>query len=159
MSSANAEQLSFAASVINLGGSDTTGVGYDTNAKYLIPDFGRRDQSLQFELRAIKQSLQAYDLTAHTTGVTLTRKLSSSWTASVGGTTADEQVTQEWRAALLHSVRSAAERGLRLNQACFAARGTRAAEFRALVSVTPHSGDRPPQLPIHHHPGEGLRLL
>ena len=37
-----------AASVINLGGSDTTGTGYDTSVKYLIPDFLRRDQSLQF---------------------------------------------------------------------------------------------------------------
>ncbi len=91
----NADQLSFAASVINLGGSDTTAVGYDTNAKYLMPDFGRRDQSLQFELRAIRQSLQAYDLTAHTTSATLSRKLSSSWTVSIGGTTADEQVRQD----------------------------------------------------------------
>src|SRR5580692_3749021 len=67
----NAEQLSFAASVINLGGSDTTGVGYDTSVKYLMPDFGHRDQSLQFAVGAIKQSLQAYDQTALTTSVTL----------------------------------------------------------------------------------------
>jgi len=32
----NAEQLTFAASVINLGGSDTTGTGYDTSVK--LPD-------------------------------------------------------------------------------------------------------------------------
>src|ERR1700722_5922332 len=55
----NAEQLSFAASVINLGGSDTTGVGYDTSVKYLIPDFLHRNQSLQFTVSAIKQQLQA----------------------------------------------------------------------------------------------------
>jgi translocation and assembly module TamA len=91
----NADQLTIAASVIDLGGSDTTGTGYDTNAKYLMPDFGRRDQSLQFSVGAIKQSLQAYDQTARTTSVTLIRKLSSFWTVSVGGATTDEQIIQE----------------------------------------------------------------
>lgn len=90
----NAEQLSIAASVINFGGSDTKGVGYDTSAKYLMPDFGRRDQSLQFTVSALKQSLQAYDQTARATSVTLTRKISSVWSASVGGTTTDDQITQ-----------------------------------------------------------------
>jgi translocation and assembly module TamA len=91
----NADQLTLAASVIDLGGSDTTGTGYDTSAKYLIPDFGRRDQSIQFAVGAIKQSLQAYDQTARTTSVTLIRKLSSIWTVSVGGATTDEQIIQE----------------------------------------------------------------
>jgi translocation and assembly module TamA len=90
-----AQQLSVAASVINVGGSDSTGVGYDTNAKYLMPDFGHRDQSLQFAVAAIKQSLQAYDQTARTSSVTLTRKISSSWSVSVGGSTTDEQIIQE----------------------------------------------------------------
>ena len=91
----NADQLTLAASVIDLGGSDTTGTGYDTSAKYLIPDFGRRDQSIQFAVGALKQSLQAYDQTARTTSVTLIRKLSSVWTVSVGGATTDEQIIQE----------------------------------------------------------------
>lgn len=91
----NADQLNIAASVINLGGSDTTGVGYDTSAKYIKPDFGRRDQSLQFSVGAIKQSLQAYDQKALTGGVTLNRKLSSVWSASVGIVTAEEQINQE----------------------------------------------------------------
>ena len=90
----NAEQLSFAASVINLGGSDTTGTGYDTNVKYLIPDFLRRDQSLQFAISAIKQQLQAYDQKAQTAGVTLSRKLSSVWTVSAGLSTTDETIVQ-----------------------------------------------------------------
>jgi translocation and assembly module TamA len=90
----NAEQLSFAASVINLGGSDTTGTGYDTSVKYLIPDFLRRDQSLQFALTAIKQQLQAYDQTAQTASVTLSRKLSSVWTVSAGLSTTDETIQQ-----------------------------------------------------------------
>jgi translocation and assembly module TamA len=91
----NAEQLSLAARVINLGGSSTTGVGYDTSAKYLMPDIGRRDQSLQFAVGALKQSLQAYDQTARTSGVTLTRKISSIWSVSVGGATSDERIIQE----------------------------------------------------------------
>jgi translocation and assembly module TamA len=90
----NAEQLSFAASVINLGGSDTTGTGYDTSAKYLIPDFLHRDQSLQFAVSALKQQLLAYDQKARTASVTLTRKLSSVWTVSAGLSTTDETILQ-----------------------------------------------------------------
>ncbi len=90
----NAEQLSINASIINLGGSDTTGVGYDTGAKFMLPDFGRRDQTLQFNVGALKQSLEAYDQTARTAGVTLTRKLSSVWTVSLGAASADEQIIQ-----------------------------------------------------------------
>lgn len=90
----NAEQLSVKASANDLGGSDTTGLGYNTGVTYLMPDFGRRDQSLQFSVGALKQSLQAYDQTARTTGVTLIRKISSYWSASAGGTTTDEQVVQ-----------------------------------------------------------------
>jgi translocation and assembly module TamA len=91
----NAEQLAIAASVINLGGSAANGVGYDTSAKFTLPNFGRRDQSLQFAVGAIKQSLVAYDQKSLTAGVTLTRKLSSVWTASVGITAADEQILQQ----------------------------------------------------------------
>lgn len=90
----NAETLSFAASVINLGGSDTTGTGYDTSAKYLIPDFLHRDQSLQFAVTAIKQQLQAYDQKAQTASVTLSRKLSSVWTVSAGLSATDETILQ-----------------------------------------------------------------
>ncbi len=90
----NAEQLSFAASVINLGGSDTTGAGYDTSAKYLIPDFLHRDQSLQFTVSALKQQLLAYDQKAQTASVTLSRKLSSVWTVSAGLSATDETILQ-----------------------------------------------------------------
>jgi translocation and assembly module TamA len=90
----NAEQLTFAASVINLGGSDTTGTGYDTSVKYLIPEFLHRDQSLQFALTAIKQQLLAYDQTAKTASVTLSRKLSSVWSVNAGLSTTDERITQ-----------------------------------------------------------------
>jgi translocation and assembly module TamA len=90
----NAEQLSLAASLINLGGSDTTGVGYDTSVKLLLPDFGRRDQSLQFAVGAIKHSLWAYDQTAFTASVTLARKVSSNWSVSLAGAATEETVDQ-----------------------------------------------------------------
>jgi translocation and assembly module TamA len=90
----NAEQLSFAASVINLGGSDTTGAGYNTGVKYLIPEFLHRDQSLEFAVSAIKQQLLAYDQTAKTASVTVSRKLSSVWRVSAGLSTTEEQIIQ-----------------------------------------------------------------
>jgi translocation and assembly module TamA len=91
----NAEQLNLSATVINLGGTATTGIGYDTSAKYILPDFGHRDQSLQFAVGAIKQALQAYDQHALTSGVTLSRKLSTVWSASVGISAMHETITQE----------------------------------------------------------------
>jgi translocation and assembly module TamA len=70
--------------MINLGGTATTGLGYDTTAKYILPDFGGRDQSLQFALSGLKQDLQAYDQTAASAGVTFSRKLSSVWSFNAG---------------------------------------------------------------------------
>jgi translocation and assembly module TamA len=90
----NAEQLKIRASVIGLSGSDTTGAGYDTNAQFTKPDFLHRDQSLQLSVGALKQSLQAYDQTATTTGATVIRKLSSIWTVSAGLTTVNEKIIQ-----------------------------------------------------------------
>jgi translocation and assembly module TamA len=90
----NAEQFSISASVINLGGSATNGVGYDVPVRYILPDFGHRDQSLQFAVEALKQDLIAYDQTAIKTGVTLTRKLSSLWTVSAGVAATEESIDQ-----------------------------------------------------------------
>src|SRR6516165_11828417 len=91
----NAEQLNLSATVINLGGTATTGVGYDTSAKYVLPEFAHRDQSLQFAVGAIKQALQAYEQKAVTSGMTLSRKLSSVWTGTVGISAVRETITQE----------------------------------------------------------------
>lgn len=91
----NAEQLTLSAQVSELGGTASTGIGYDTSAKYLIPDFAHRDQSLQFAIAALKQQLQAYDQTAETSGVTLNRKISTSWSANVGISTEHETIIQE----------------------------------------------------------------
>ena len=90
----NAEQFSISASITGLGGSATNGLGYDVPIKYLLPDFGHRDQSLQFTVEALRQDLTAYDQTAIKTGVTLSRKLSSLWTVSAGVAAAEEHINQ-----------------------------------------------------------------
>ncbi len=94
--SGKADQLTLSATAINLGGgTSTTGIGYDTSAKYLIPDWKLRDQSLQVAVGALKQQLQAYDQNALTTGVTVSRKLSKIWSASAGVTAEEERIDQE----------------------------------------------------------------
>jgi translocation and assembly module TamA len=90
----NAEQFSVSASITGLGGSATNGLGYDLPIKYVLPDFGHRDQSLQFAVEALKQDLIAYDQTAIKTGVTLTRKLNSFWTVSAGVAATEEHINQ-----------------------------------------------------------------
>ncbi len=89
-----AEQLDLSASLINLNGSATNGIGYDTGAKLTLPQFLHSQQTLQISLDALKQSLVAYDQTAETAGITLTRTLSKVWSASIGFTTTQETITQ-----------------------------------------------------------------
>jgi translocation and assembly module TamA len=90
----NAEQFTASASITGLGGSATNGLGYDLPIKYILPDFGHRDQSLQFGVEALRQDLIAYDQTAIKLGVTLTRKLSSLWTVSAGVAATEEHINQ-----------------------------------------------------------------
>ena len=90
-----ADQLIVAGSVTNIDGKATTGIGYDTSVKYILPDFGRPDQSLQVSAGANHQALQAYDQRARTGGGTLTRRLTPRWTVSVGVTAANEQIIQD----------------------------------------------------------------
>jgi translocation and assembly module TamA len=89
-----AEQLDLKASIINLNGSATNGLGYDTSAKLTLPEFGHAEQNLQLSLTALKQDLIAYDQTAQIAAVTLTRTLSKVWTASVGFSTTEETISQ-----------------------------------------------------------------
>jgi len=90
----NAEQFNVSASITGLGGSATNGLGYDLPIKYILPDFGHRDQSLQFAVEALKQELVAYDQTAFKAGVTLTRKLDKNWTVSAGINATEETIDQ-----------------------------------------------------------------
>jgi translocation and assembly module TamA len=94
--SGNADSLALSASVINLGGGTATnGIGYDVNGKYQIPGWKVRNQSLQVQLGALRQSLDAYDQTALSTGFAVIRKLSSIWSVSAGFTAEREQIVQE----------------------------------------------------------------
>jgi len=90
-----AEQLNLGAAMTGLGGSDVNGLGYDFTAQFIRPDFLDRDQSLQIDLAALKQNLQAYDQTAQTAGVAINRKLGPEWRASVGINGERERIGQE----------------------------------------------------------------
>ena len=91
----NAEQLNVTASIINWGGSDTTGLGYELGATLNKPDFLRPDQSVQFSLNALKQDLIAYDQTAQIGGVTVSRKLTPFWSIGAGLTLEKETIFQQ----------------------------------------------------------------
>jgi translocation and assembly module TamA len=94
--SGHADSLTLSASAINLGGGTATnGIGYDINGKYLIPDFGRRDQSLQVSVGALSQSLIAYNQKAVSFGIALSRKLSNLWTISAGFGAQQEHIVQQ----------------------------------------------------------------
>src|SRR5262249_25542549 len=75
--SGKADSLTLAADAINLGGgTSSNGIGFDVSGKYVIPDWKVRHQSLQTSVGAIRQYLDAYDQTAYTAGVVVTRRLS-----------------------------------------------------------------------------------
>ena len=91
----NAEQLNLAAAATGLGGTAVRGLGYNFSAQLVQPDFLRRDQQLEYNLGALKQSLDAYDQTAQTAGVAVHRKLDPFWTVSLGLSGEQERITQE----------------------------------------------------------------
>jgi len=91
----NAEQLTLSASILNWGGSDTTGLGYELGANLSKPDFLRPDQTLQFSLNALQQNLIAYDQTAQIGGVAVQRKLSPIWSLGLGLTLEQEKILQQ----------------------------------------------------------------
>ncbi len=90
-----AEQLNLGAAVTQLGGSASRGIGYNATATLLKPDVLRRNQSVQVNLQAVKESLDAYDRTAILGGVTLSRKFAEVWTGSVGVQAQESLITQE----------------------------------------------------------------
>lgn len=89
------EQLNLSASTTGVGGSSTNALGYNVTAQYLIPNFLELNQTLEFDLGAIKQSLDAYDQTAETAGASIRRKLWDGWTGSAGLTVTQESIAQE----------------------------------------------------------------
>ena len=94
----NGEQLNLTASASN-GGDADTGLGYKVGAQFIKPDFLARDQSLQVEVDALRQDLQAYDQNALLESVTLTRPLWPQWwphwTGSIGLSAEQEYILQE----------------------------------------------------------------
>lgn len=90
----NAEQLNLTASA-QTGGNALTKPGYQAGVQFIKPDFLARDQALEADLDAIKQSLQAYDQTALLEKIALNRKLSPHWTASLGLSGEQESIVQE----------------------------------------------------------------
>jgi translocation and assembly module TamA len=91
----NAEQLNLSAAATGLGGGATRGLGYNFSGQFIKPDFLIRDQSLEYDLGIVKRNLQAYDQDAVTTGTSLHRKLTETWSASVGISAEVEQILQE----------------------------------------------------------------
>lgn len=90
----NAEQLNLTGAM-QLGGNALTKPGYSFGAQFIKPDFLARDQSLQLDLQALKQSLQAYDQTALIERAAVNRKLWGDWTGSLGIFGEQESITQE----------------------------------------------------------------
>jgi translocation and assembly module TamA len=90
----NAEQLNLTASS-QAGGNAIVRPGYQAGAQFLKPDFLARDQTLELDLNAVKQSLQAYDQTALLEKIALNRKLTPHWTVSLGVSGEQESILQE----------------------------------------------------------------
>jgi translocation and assembly module TamA len=91
----NAEQLNLSAAATGLGGTATTGIGYNITGQFIKPDFPQRDTSLEFDAAALKQSLEAYDQQAFTAGPSLHRKFGPLWSGSIGITGEREHILQE----------------------------------------------------------------
>ncbi len=90
----NAEQLNLTAGFQG-GGSAQRRPGYNALIQFIRPDFLQRDQQLQADLGAIKQSLQAYDQKAVTADLLVNRKFSEHWSGSAGVAFEQEHITQE----------------------------------------------------------------
>ncbi len=93
----NGERLEVSASAIDLGGTASTGLGYDARIGYAIPDWRRRGQTLGFSVAALRQTLQAYTQNGATAGATLTRRLSRDWIATGGVSYEHERIVQAGR--------------------------------------------------------------
>lgn len=80
----NAEKLVLSAQATELGGSTSLQPGYDLSAQLTFPDWLARDQSLAFNLEAVKQDLEAYNRTAALASVIVSRRLSRYLSISAG---------------------------------------------------------------------------
>jgi len=90
----NAEQLNITGG-IQLGGSAVQKPGYNLNIQFIKPDFLVRDETLELDLGAVDQSLDAYDQRALTQKIVIDRKLSVHWNVGIGVSGEQEEITQE----------------------------------------------------------------
>jgi translocation and assembly module TamA len=91
----NAEQLTLSAGVEDLGGTAALAPGYKLSADLLLPDWGRRDQTLDLAALAVDETLEAYSRRAVQGGATLARKLTPELTASLGVQMEEAYIVQE----------------------------------------------------------------
>lgn len=89
------QQLNLSAAGTELGGTATTGLGYNILAQYIVPMFPARKTDLEFDLSGIKQAYLAYNQTAETVSGFLRRKLSPEWKGSLGLSVTEDQIGQE----------------------------------------------------------------
>lgn len=90
----DAEQLNITGGV-QLGGNAVKKPGYNFGIQFIKPDFLARDQALEIDLDAVKQSLEAYDQRALMQKIEIERKLSEHWTISYGLSGEQEDITQQ----------------------------------------------------------------
>lgn len=90
----NAEQLRLTASA-TAGGSAQKQPGYSVAAQFIKPAYPWRQTSVQADLGAVDQYLQAYDRKAVTGDLLLNWRISPHWTASGGINGEQARITQE----------------------------------------------------------------
>ena len=91
----NAEQLNLTAGFQG-GGTAQVSPGYNVSAQFIKPDFLHRDQSLQVDIGALKQNLEAYDQKSVYADVLLNRKFTERWSGSIGLAGELARITQEF---------------------------------------------------------------
>ncbi len=80
----SAEVLSLSAGIDQIAASAAKQPGYKLAGLLTLPDWQRREQSLDFSALAVRESLEAYDRTAVILGSIFSRRLAAHWTASIG---------------------------------------------------------------------------
>jgi translocation and assembly module TamA len=91
----NGETINLSAQATG-GGSAQRDPGYSVNAQFLKPDFLRRDLTLQADVGAVREDLQAYKRTAILGDLLFNQKLSKEWSVSIGLAAEQEKVFQEF---------------------------------------------------------------
>ena len=154
----DAQQLDLSASITGFGGSASSGIGYNVSAAFIEPRFLQADQTLEADLAAVKQDLDAYNQTAETAAVYLRRTFSLAWNGSAGLTATHDDVAQEGTDRLYQLLRAAPERELRQHGRVRAARRSGPGLSR-LLRGDAHDCARKEEFHISYFAGVGLGLF